>query len=231
MRHLLTALVATLVIGVPAGAQPGKTSPPSRLSMVQAQCAGHCTCGVDADCGTGGSCGAGFCTAGDAARKACNGDADCAASRTCALAPGPCAPTFVVGGGTVVLRGAKQPSPTRDPSQQNAGQMTLTGLTQNGAPYSGTLAGEVILKPTFGTDANGNCALNAFQMALPSETSTLTCKNGKCKGRILPAFALPKTCADVSITIELVSITIRDGSGAAVASAGLFIPAGKSDAP
>jgi hypothetical protein len=109
--------------------------------------------------------------------------------------------------------------------------MTLTGVTLNGAAFSGTLNGEVVLKTTFGTDANGNCALNLLQISTPSELGPLACRNGKCKGRLLQFAALPKTCADVTITSEFVAANVRDGNGALVATAGLVIPAGKSDAP
>jgi len=230
VRFLVTggALLAAAAV---AQAQT-KLSPPSKMALVQAQCAGHCTCGADADCGAAGTCTGGLCTAGDGARVACNADTDCAAGRTCPPVYGPCSPAFRVTSGTLTLRGAKEPAPTRDPKQNNPGEVRLVGVTKGAAPFTGTLDADVVLKTTFGTDANGNCALNASQLVVDRALSaTLACKGGKCKGRLVQFARLPKPCADVSIVSELVSATVRDDTGVPLATVGLAIPAGKADAP
>ena len=227
----IRCLVALAALAATVPAQPTRPSPPSRLSLVQAQCAGHCTCAADADCGTPGTCTGGTCSAGEAARTGCNADTECAPARTCAPAPGPCSSLFRMTTGSVTLRGAKQPAPTRDPSQNNAGDVRLVGVTRGGTPFTGTLAASVVYKTTFGTDANGNCVLDGLQIATESLTATLACRTGKCKGRLTQIASLPKQCADVAITSEFVSTTVRDEAGAALAAAGLAIPAGRADAP
>jgi len=231
LPNLVRALAAIAVLAAAARAQPTKPSAPSRFSLVQAQCAGRCTCAADADCGTAGTCGGGTCSAGEAARTACNADTDCAPTRTCAPAPGPCSSLFRMTAGSVTLRSAKQPAPTRDPKLNNAGDVRLVGVTRGGAPFTGTLGASVVYKTTFGTDTNGNCVLDALQIATESLTATLACRNGKCVGRLVQIAALPKQCADVAITSEFVSTTVKDESGAALATAGLAIPAGRADAP
>lgn len=232
MRTYVWSLAMLVAAWSPASGAPGvKPSPPSRMALVQAQCAGHCACAVDADCGQEGTCTTGVCTAGDPARVGCNADAECAPAFGCTPAPGPCSQTARFAGGTLILRGLKQPAPTRDPSQNDAGEIRLSSVSVGAEPYTGTLAASVVYKTTFATDVNGNCALNAFQIAVEALTGRVDCKNGKCRGHLMQIAALPKQCADVAIVNELMSAVVRDPRGAPLATVGLLIPAGKADAP
>ena len=145
--------------------------------------------------------------------------------------PGPCSASFHFKNGTATLRTGKQPSPTKDPTQQRAGDVRLTGVTKGGASFSGGLPVEVVYKTTFSADTNGNCELTGVQIQTPSLLGTIPCKGGKCSGKLLPIAALPKHCADAAITSELVTLTVKDDAGLALAVPGTGVTPGKGDAP
>lgn len=145
--------------------------------------------------------------------------------------PAPCAPAFAFASGTATLRSAKQPAPTRDPAGQKAGEVRLTGVTKDGGPFSGALAAEVVLRTTFGVDANGNCELARVQIEVLSLNGAIGCRSGRCAGRLVPVAALPGHCADIAITSELVSLVVKDDAGRSLASVGIGVPAGRADAP
>jgi hypothetical protein len=145
--------------------------------------------------------------------------------------PAPCSASFRFARGQAVLRTGKQPSPTREPSEQRAGELKLTGVTKAGAAFTGALAVEVVYKTTFSADTNTNCELAGVQIETPSLMGTVSCRNGKCSGRLLPIAALPKHCADAGITSELVTLVVRDDGGAALAVPGTAVVPGRGDAP
>jgi hypothetical protein len=223
-------LVVLLALATAAAAAGPKPSAPSTLSLVQAICGGRCTCADDADCGAGGTCGDGLCVAGAPARVGCNGDSDCAAARTCPAAPHPCSSAIRIASGRAVVRSSKQPGPTLEPEEQNGGEVRLLGVTRDGAPFTGTLTAGVTLKTTISADANGNCPVGNFHITVESLTGTIACRAGKCRGRLVPIAGLGPLCADVAINSELVSLVVRDETGAVVATPGISIPAGKGDA-
>jgi len=164
------------------------------------------------------------------------------------IPPGPCVPAFDFKSGVAELRTSKQPGPTcpktGQPNELPGGTMSLTGVTKDGAAYDGALTGEVIYKTTFGADPNGNCVLAGVQIVTSSLGATLACKHGRCKGTLFPIACLPKTCADVPLTTELVTVRVCDTSQTmglcvdqtdrpnvnAVATAGIAIAAAPSDA-
>jgi hypothetical protein len=145
-----------------------------------------------------------------------------------------CQPAFAFRTGSAQLTGAREPAPTcpktGKPSETPGGAVKMTGVSQNGAPFSGTLAVEVTNLTTFGSDA-GACPLNGLQIETPSLNGTLTCKSGRCKGSVLPAACLPRECADVSITTELRLLEVLDAptleGGRAIARPGLFVAPAK----
>ena len=145
--------------------------------------------------------------------------------------PGPCSPAFHFARGTATLRTGKQPGPTRDPAEQRAGDVRLTGVTKSGAAFGGALSVEVVYKTTFSGDGNNNCDLSGVQIQTPSLTATIGCRGGKCSGRLLPIAGLPKHCADAAITSELVSLVVKDDAGTALAVPGTAVAPGKADAP
>ena len=146
----------------------------------------------------------------------------------------PCQPAFEFRTGTAQLTAAREPAPTcpktGKPSETPGGAVKMTGVTQNEAPFTGTLAVEVTNLTTFRSDA-GACPLNGLQIETPSLNGTLTCKNGLCKGSVLPAQCLPRECADASITTELRLLEVLDvptlEGGRAIARPGLFVAPGK----
>jgi hypothetical protein len=124
---------------------------------------------------------------------------------------GPCAPRFAFRSGSVVLFGAKEPAPTCPGSsmpEQKVGMVTLSGLTQDGTPFDGTLHTETMLKTTFGTE--GSCSLRGTEVIVPSLTGDVTCKAGRCRGVLLPVACLPADCVHTSITSEFVSFKVLD---------------------
>jgi hypothetical protein len=145
--------------------------------------------------------------------------------------PGPCSPAFRFARGQAVLRTGKQPGPTREPSQQRAGDVRLTGVTKGGAAFAGALTVEVVYKTTFAVDTNANCELAGVQIETPSLLGTLACRAGRCTGRVQPVAALPKHCADAAITSELVGLVVKDDAGVALAVPGTTVAPGKGDAP
>jgi hypothetical protein len=155
-----------------------------------------------------------------------------------------CSPSFRLSGGTATLLSSKEPVPTcpksngQDPTEAKAGEVRLTGVTKDGASFSGTLTAAVWYKTTFGDDPNGNCELRNIQVPnFASLGGSLTCKNGKCRGTLYPVQCLPKQCADVPILSELGSVVIGtqsfgplvvlDDAGNALATPGTSVKPGK----
>jgi hypothetical protein len=145
-----------------------------------------------------------------------------------------CQPAFSFRAGTAQLTAAREPAPTcpktGKPSETPGGVVQLIGVTQNGAPFTGTLAVEVTYLTTFGSHADA-CPLNDLQIETPSLNGTLACKGGHCKGNVLPAACLPRECADESITTELRLLEVLDAptleGGRAIARPGLFVAPSK----
>lgn len=142
----------------------------------------------------------------------------------------PCAPAFAFKTATAVLTGSKQPNPTCPktsmPAEAKAGTVKMTGVTKDGAPFTGTLPSETILKTTFGNNPESACVLVGTQFTGLSLVGDLACRSGKCRANIIPIFCLPPDCADVPITTELVSFKVLDDSGnpdAAIATPGTLI--------
>jgi len=134
----------------------------------------------------------------------------------------PCAPAFAFKTGVVELSGLREPAPTCPktglPTEAKAGTVKLTGVTKNGAPFTGTLPTETQLNTTFGTSATTTCVLAGLSTGpFPSLSGDVACRNGKCRGTILPIVCLPAECADVPITTEFVSFKLMDDSGVATA--------------
>lgn len=133
------------------------------------------------------------------------------------LTYGPCAPAFAFKSATLLLTGSKEPTPacpkTGDPSEAKAGSVRMTGVTKNGAPFTGSLPTETVLKTTFGENPNSTCVLPGTQFVGSSLMGDVVCRNGKCKGTIIPIFCLPPDCIDVAITTEFVSFKVMDDSG------------------
>jgi hypothetical protein len=149
--------------------------------------------------------------------------------------PGPCS-TLRFTSGTAILRSARQPAPTcprtgNDPSENNTGSVRLSGVTSGGAPYSGSLTAEVVLRTTFATDPNGTCTLANVQIETASLVGTLTCRSGRCRGPLVAVACLPKPCADTPITSELLGLTVKDGDGNALATVGTRVAPAAADAP
>jgi hypothetical protein len=144
--------------------------------------------------------------------------------------PAPCSPAFGFRTGTAQLTAAKEPAPTcpktGKPSETPGGTVQLTGVTKSGAAYTGALAVEVTNLTTFGSD-NGDCPLNGLQIETPTLLGTLSCKNGRCRGNVLPSACLPRECADVPVTTEFHILEVLDAptleGGKAIARPGLFI--------
>ncbi len=187
------ALVALLAAALPtsADARRARLPPPTRLTLVPAQCAGP--------------------------------------------PPGPCS-TLRFARGTAILRHARQPAPTcprtgDDPSENETGEIRLDGVTTGGDRYTGTLAAEVALKTTFGTDPNGTCALAGVQIELVSLSGTLQCRAGRCRGPLAAIACLPKACADTPITSELASLVVKDAAGIPLATPGTVLEPAPRDAP
>jgi hypothetical protein len=155
-------------------------------------------------------------------------------NRTPPAPPTPCsAMTFTRG--TAVLRTQREPSPTcpktGQPGESSAGDVSLLGVAKGGAPFSGSLAVDVTLKTTFGQDPNGNCSLAGTQIELPSLMANLSCRNGRCKGPVLPIACLEKLCANTPVTTEFVSLVVHDDAGQDLARPGVTIVPAKTDAP
>jgi hypothetical protein len=148
------------------------------------------------------------------------------------IPPAPCSAAFTFATGTAILSPARQPAPTCPGGKSpRGGQVKLTGVTKNGAPFTGTLKASVTLKTTFAPDAhNGNCELSGVQIPIPSLNGDVACRNGKCKGDLIGLGCLPKTCADTLVTSELVSLVVNDDAGQALATPGTFVPPAKDDA-
>ena len=148
--------------------------------------------------------------------------------------PVPCsAMTFTRG--TVVLRTQREPAPTcpktGQPGEADAGEVSIVGVAKGGAPFSGSLGVDVTLKTTFGPDPNANCSLSGIQIVIPSLMATLTCRNGRCKGPVLPIQCLEKNCANTPVTTEFVSLVVHDDAGQDLARPGVMIVPSKADAP
>lgn len=150
--------------------------------------------------------------------------------------PGPCAPEFAFTSGSALVRSFKQPAPTcpktGDPAENKAGEVTLTGLTRSGAPFSGRLVGQVDFKTTFASDPNGTCVLAEVQV--PPSTAlqgTIDCKAGKCRGTLFQIACLPKPCADTLVISELSALVVKDDAGRALATPGLTVLPARADAP
>ena len=140
---------------------------------------------------------------------------------------GPCTPAFAFRSETVVLFGSREPAPTCPGSsipKQKVGMVTLKGLTQNGAPFSGTLHSETMLKTTFGSE--GSCSLRGTQVTVPSLTGDLTCKAGTCRGVLLQVACLPSDCVHTSITTEFADFRVFEDpmdQNAVIARPGTFL--------
>jgi hypothetical protein len=142
--------------------------------------------------------------------------------------PGPCSAAFAFKRGTATLTSTKQPAPTcpktGDPTESKGGDVRLVGVTKNGAPFSGTLPVEVVLRTTFAVDPTGDCPLAPLPpFTIPSLGGTLTCNAGKCKGALHPIACLDPTCDDVPITTEFVSLTVQDDAGEKLAVPGTIL--------
>lgn len=185
----MRALVAVIVLAAFATAEAArlKLPPPSRLSLVQAQCPG--------------------------------------------VPPGPCSPAFAFAAGTAVLVGQRQPVPTC-PGQKPpvGGKVTLTKVTKNGAPFTGTLRAGMTLNTTFMTDThNGNCELSGVQIELEALVGEIACQNGKCKGTLLGIGCAPTTCADTLFVTEFGALVVTDDTGLRLATPGTFVPPAADD--
>jgi hypothetical protein len=128
---------------------------------------------------------------------------------------GPCSPAFDFKRGVVELSGAREPTPTcpktHQPSEAKAGTVKVTGLTKNGAPFTGTLTTETDLITTFGKSDTSACELKDTSTGvLPSLVGDVTCKNGKCRGTLIPIICLPPQCADVAITTQFAAFYLND---------------------
>lgn len=192
MRCSLVSAIAFASLAAAAhgwAATGRKPPPPSRLTLVQAQCPGP--------------------------------------------PPAPCSPAFSFASGTALLTGSKQPGPTCPGGKApRGGQVRLSGVEKNGAPFSGVLKASVTLKTTFAPDAhNGNCELSGIQIPLPSLGGNVSCRNGKCKGDLIGAGCLPKTCADTLLTSEFVSLVVTDDADQPLATPGTFVPPASADVP
>jgi len=134
----------------------------------------------------------------------------------------------------MTLLGSKEPKPTcpktGKPEESPAGTVKMTGVTNDGTPFSGTLTATVVLTATFGIDANANCDLRGTALAVPSLAAAITCTNGRCKGTFLPIACLPKQCADGVVTTELSSIEVTNGA-TPVARPGTVLVPQATDAP
>jgi hypothetical protein len=155
--------------------------------------------------------------------------------------PVPCAPAFDFASGTVTLTAQKQPTPscprTADPRESPAGTIKLRGVTRDGASYSGTLFLSIEQVTSIGADTvNGTCELSGLPpIRVESLVADVACRNGTCKGTILPIACLPKTCADTPIVSEFGALTVYDTSDpatrVAVARPGIRLVPARSDAP
>jgi len=159
--------------------------------------------------------------------------------------PGPCSPHFTFASGTAVLKGAKEPTPTcprtNMPEETPAGDVKLLRVTKDGAPFTGQLTLQGVLKTTFGVDPNGNCALAGVQIETPSLMGTVSCKKGTCKGALIQAACLPKTCADTPIVSEFGRVELNgpkfgpilvlDDAQLPLATPGTILSPARSDAP
>ena len=108
--------------------------------------------------------------------------------------------------------------------EQKVGIVTLRGLTKNGAPFSGRLHSETVLKSTFSSE--GPCSLRGTQVVVPSLTGDVSCKAGGCRGVLLQVACLPSDCVHSSITSEFVSFKLLDEGmdpNAIIAAPGTFL--------
>jgi hypothetical protein len=142
--------------------------------------------------------------------------------------PSPCAPAFAFKSGTATLTSAKQPGPTcprtGSPTESKGGQVVLKGVTKDGAPFSGSLPVEVVLRTAFLTDPTGDCPFAGIPpIELPSLAGTATCNNGNCKGTLFPIACLDPSCADTPVISEFISLTVFDDAGNALAVPGTVL--------
>lgn len=149
-----------------------------------------------------------------------------------AAPPVPCAPAFAFKSGTATLSSAKPGQPscpkTGQPTEAKGGDVRLVGVTKGGAPFTGSLPVEVVLRTTFGADPTGNCSFAGIPpIVTPSLQGTVACNAGKCRGAVYPIACLDPPCADVSITSELVSFRVGDDAGNALAVPGTFVFPGR----
>jgi hypothetical protein len=147
----------------------------------------------------------------------------------CDGTPGvPCAAAFAFKSGTATLTSTRQPAPTcpktGDPTESKGGDVTLVGVTKNGAAFSGSLPAVVVLRTTFGSDPTGDCPLAAIPpITTESLTGQVACTNGRCKGTLHPIACLDPTCADVPVISEFVSLKVSDDAGNALAVPGTIL--------
>lgn len=150
-------------------------------------------------------------------------------------APAPCSPAFRFASGAAALRRARQPKPTcprtGEPTEVPGADVKLSGVTRNGAAFTGTLQGIVEFRTSFGPDPNGNCALAAVQIETPSLLGAVACRAGRCKGQLFPLECLPKNCADTPLTTELTAFTVMDDAGLPLAVPGTALAPAANDAP
>ncbi len=105
---------------------------------------------------------------------------------------GPCAPGFDFKRGDVQLRTVKNPKPVGD---RRFGKVSITGLDAGLDPAPATLEAEVTGTRTFGTDPDGDCALESTQTSGVFGTSTMTCNLSDVRplalsrGSVLPVAA------------------------------------------
>jgi hypothetical protein len=144
--------------------------------------------------------------------------------------PAPCS-SLTFASGTAILTSSKQPAPTCPGGKSpRGGQVKLDGVEKNGAPFTGTLTASGLLKSTFAPDThNGNCELSGVQLTLPSLSANIACRGGRCRGDLIGAGCLPKTCADTLLTSEFVSLVINDDAGQPLAAPGTFVVPAKND--
>lgn len=126
---------------------------------------------------------------------------------------GPCAPGFDFKRGDVQLRTVKNPKPVGD---RRFGKVSITGLDAGLDPAPATLEAEVTGTRTFGTDPDGDCALESTQTSGVFGTSTMTCNVSafglsRCRGDLFFQDLLPPGCSDVRQTIQDVKIEVYQG--------------------
>jgi len=129
---------------------------------------------------------------------------------------GPCDPFFTFGGGSALIRRAKQPKMV---TNKKLGKVRILELQALGPPsIPASLDASVSGTIWYGDDFNAVCPLANTIVSGEFATSTMNCVlavdgNAKCSGDLFFTNFTPPACSDVSQVIQNVTVEIYEGGG------------------